>query len=91
MSYTLLPPATCQEVYVDLSGQPTGLLVLNCNWGGGGWLKNSIETSSSEKSINSASDPDAVWSEPKAVCFGLTNSIENSEGKRIFRAVKVSP
>jgi hypothetical protein len=28
-----------KECYIDLSGAVTGLLILNCNWGSGGWLK----------------------------------------------------
>jgi hypothetical protein len=32
-----------EETYIPLDGSPSGLLILNCNWGGGGWVRPNAE------------------------------------------------
>lgn len=46
------------QLYVDLSGEYNGVLMLSCNWGSGGWLKFSGAGSSDFKLTSSLRDKD---------------------------------
>ena len=46
------------QIFLDLSGEYNGLLMLTCNWGSGGWLRFSGTTSSDFKLTSSLRDKD---------------------------------
>jgi hypothetical protein len=41
-----------EEMYFPLDGSKSGLLLLNCNWGGGGWLKKDVSGTSAPPTLS---------------------------------------